>query len=242
MLIPSLITIFALAAAPSVQSIGEKIWMNECSGILENLTHWGKGEEFASFGIGHFIWYAEKKEERFEERFPALLAFIEKHGEPLPKWLKNHPACPWKTREEFYAQFQSPQMIELRHFLFNTKQLQALFMAERLEKEFPQMIATSQDKEKAMVQFNKLIKSPRGLYALVDYLNFKGAGTSLSETYQGKGWGLLQVLLTMSPSGDEVAAFTKAAQDILTERVKNSPPERNEKKWLTGWLNRVKTY
>ncbi|MFS8562869.1 MAG: hypothetical protein LVR00_00440 [Rhabdochlamydiaceae bacterium] len=76
----------------------------------------------------------------------------------------------------------------------------------------------------------------------MDYLNFKGAGTSNLETYQGKGWGLLQVLLTMSSSGDEVAAFRKAAETILTERVALSPPERNEKKWLPGWINRIKTY
>jgi hypothetical protein len=29
---------------------------------------------------------------------------------------------------------------------------------------------------------------------------------------------------------------------VLRERVKNSPPERNEKRWLTGWLKRVATY
>jgi hypothetical protein len=53
---------------------------------------------------------------------------------------KSSP-CPWNTREEFYEQFQSPRMVALRNFLLKTKQLQTLFMAERLEEGFPQMIA-----------------------------------------------------------------------------------------------------
>lgn len=244
MFIPSLLASLTLTTSPITENIAEKIWMNECSGVMDNLTHWGKGEEFASFGIGHFIWYSENNKQRFEERFPALLTFLENHGETLPEWLKNHPPCPWNTREEFYEQFQSPRMVALRDFLLKTKQLQALFMTEHLEQEFPQMLAhlDIQEKEKAMQQFHKLAKTPRGMYALVDYLNFKGAGTSSLETYQGKGWGLLQVLLTMSSSDDEVAAFRKAAETILKERVALSPPQRNEQKWLPGWINRIKTY
>jgi hypothetical protein len=245
MLIISIITAFALILpSTTTQFIGEKIWQNECSGISENLTHWGKGEEFASLGIGHFIWYSENKQDRFEETFPALLTFLESHGETLPSWLKNTKTCPWSTREEFYERFKSPQMFELREFLFKTKTLQALFITERLVKNFPQMIAsiTSPDKEKALIQFNKLIQTPQGLYALIDYLNFKGAGTSHLERYQGKGWGLLHVLLAMSPSGDAVEAFTSAAKKVLTERVELSPKERNEKKWLPGWMNRLDTY
>ncbi|MBS0628570.1 MAG: hypothetical protein JSS09_10245, partial [Verrucomicrobia bacterium] len=35
--------------------IADKIWKNECAGKMEGLTHWGEGESFGSFGIGHFI-------------------------------------------------------------------------------------------------------------------------------------------------------------------------------------------
>jgi hypothetical protein len=34
----------------------------------------------------------------------------------------------------------------------------------------------------------------------------------------------------------------KAADTALTRRVKNSPPARNEAKWLPGWRNRLSTY
>jgi len=245
-IIPIIATIacFTAPLTVDVQTIGEKIWNNECGGVRENLTHWGKGEEFASFGIGHFIWYSQEKKGPFKETFPQLLHFLEERGEILPEWLKNNPPCPWSSREEFYEQFKSPQMTYLRNFLFKTRNLQALFMAERLKKKFPKMMThvSPLEKRKAMREFNRLSKTPKGLYALIDYLNFKGAGTSFSESYQGHRWGLLQVLLAMPSTGDEVVAFTETAKKILTERVAFSPPERNEKKWLPGWINRLNTY
>ncbi|PYK40467.1 MAG: hypothetical protein DME60_07965, partial [Verrucomicrobia bacterium] len=37
--------------------IGKRIWQNECNGTVAGLTSWNEGENFASLGIGHFIWY-----------------------------------------------------------------------------------------------------------------------------------------------------------------------------------------
>ena len=37
--------------------IGNRIWQNECGGTVAGLTSWNAGENFASLGIGHFIWY-----------------------------------------------------------------------------------------------------------------------------------------------------------------------------------------
>src|SRR6266446_3164255 len=42
-----------------VQRIGKKIWQNECNGTISGLTSWNQGEDFASLGIGHFIWYPQ---------------------------------------------------------------------------------------------------------------------------------------------------------------------------------------
>jgi hypothetical protein len=76
---------------------------------------------------------------------------------------------------------------------------------------------------------------------LVDYVNFKGEGTLPSERYKGQGWGLLQVLEEM---GDRppLLEFRRAADTVLTRRVKNSPPGRGESRWLPGWKNRIRTY
>jgi hypothetical protein len=76
-------------------------------------------------------------------------------------------------------------------------------------------------------------------------VNFKGEGVLPTERYHGRGWGLLQVLDGMSGSGDGTAAaneFADAATRVLRERVENAPAERNEGRWLPGWLSRVASY
>ena len=40
-----------------LERIGKRIWSNECNGTVDGLTSWNTGENFASLGIGHFIWY-----------------------------------------------------------------------------------------------------------------------------------------------------------------------------------------
>jgi hypothetical protein len=76
-------------------------------------------------------------------------------------------------------------------------------------------------------------------------VNFKGEGVLATERYAGQGWGLLQVLegMTQESSGREaVKNFAQSARAVLKNRVRNSPPARNEARWLPGWLKRVDTY
>ena len=87
-----------------------------------------------------------------------------------------------------------------------------------------------------------MANAPGGLYPLMDYVNFKGEGTSPTERYQGEGWGLSQVLAGMSDTGSPTAAFSKSADRVLTRRIELSPPARGEKRWLPGWRNRLATY
>src|SRR5690606_37756795 len=84
---------------------------------------------------------------------------------------------------------------------------------------------------------------PLGLYALIDYVHFKGEGTNPAERYQGEGWGLLQVLQNMpAHSAAPLDAFAASARTVLSQRVANAPAERREDRWLQGWHNRVSTY
>src|SRR5437588_886841 len=110
--------------------IGKKIWQNECNGTVSGLTSWNSGENFASLGIGHFIWYPEGMQGPFEESFPQLVSFIAAHGAKLPNLVlgpgKLH--CPWKSRTEFLGAQQTPKMKQLRQFLVDTIDLQAQFM------------------------------------------------------------------------------------------------------------------
>lgn len=233
---------------PDAAAIGKKIWQNECGGTVEGLTSWNAGEDFPSLGIGHFIWYVPGRPGPFQESFPPLLDYMRARGVTLPAWLNQAKGSPWASRAEFNAAKQSPQMKELRQLLANTVSVQTGFIVQRLEQSLPKMQSVTPapaDKEKLRANFYALAASRNGLYALIDYVNFKGEGVKAEEKYQGVGWGLRDVLLEM-PAGTSAAdatnAFSEAAKRVMQRRVKNSPPERNEAKWLPGWLNRCETY
>ena len=229
--------------------IGKKIWQNECAGTIAGLTSWNSGENFASLGIGHFIWYPKGVRGPFDESFPPLLDFMAQRGAKLPQVaLENRASgCPWNSRAEFLAANEAPQMKELRQFLAETVDMQAEFLVQRLQRALPKMLAAAPaaDRAKVQQQFERVASTPLGCYALVDYVNFKGEGVLDTERYNGQGWGLLQVLQGMTGTGRGRTAaqeFGASARAVLTQRVKNSPPERNESRWLPGWLQRVNTY
>jgi hypothetical protein len=92
-------------------------------------------------------------------------------------------------------------------------------------------------------QFERVARSGQGCYALVDYVNFKGEGVLHTERYRNQGWGLLQVLEEMTGSnGHPLQEFSASAKAVLVRRVKNAPVERNESRWLPGWIKRVNSY
>jgi hypothetical protein len=225
-----------------LERIGKRVWQNECRGSREGLTSWNEGEDFASLGIGHFIWYPPGQDGPFEESFPKLVKFLSSHGVKTASWMNGD--CPWKTRAEFHADIRSERMNELRDMLANTVKLQSSFIADRMHAALPKILdaAGSGTRERVKTNFQRLLSSGAGTFALIDYVNFKGEGTNPKERYDGQGWGLLQVLETMDSEGQAPAAFGRAAAQVLERRVKNSPPARNEAKWLPGWKNRVKAY
>ena len=231
-----------------VQKIGKKIWQNECNGTISGLTSWNQGEEFASLGIGHFIWYPKGRRGPFEESFPKVVSFISKRGAKLPTLLLRgvEQPCPWNSRAEFLRAQHTVEMNQLRQFLVDTIDLQAEFLIARLESALPKMLAEAAPADRANVQqqFERLARTSHGCYALVDYVNFKGEGVLHTERYQGQGWGLLQVLESMHGTSDAAAVdeFSTAAKAILTRRVHNAPVQRHESRWLTGWIRRVNSY
>jgi hypothetical protein len=246
MLIPLLflaVPAFALTDA-ELASIGNRVWKNECSGSRDGLTSWNAGEDFASLGIGHFIWYPKGPHGPFEESFPKLVKFLAANGAKVPEWL--HAAdCPWNSRAEFQAQFHSERMNELRALLFETIRLQSRFLVQRMEASLPKMLAEAPaaQRDNVRAQFQRMLSTGAGTFALIDYVNFKGEGTNPAERYKGEGWGLLQVLAGMQGTGAGAPKeFGASAAATLTRRVQNSPPARNEQRWLEGWKNRVRAY
>jgi len=226
------------------QRIGKLIWQNECGGTISGLTSWNAGENFASLGIGHFIWYPKGQRGPFEESFPKLVSFVSARGAKLPQFLlSGHDSfCPWNSRAEFQQAIDSPKMRQLRKFLVDTIDLQAQFLIARLQEALPKMMSQAVNPKNLQQQFERVASTAQGCYALVDYVNFKGEGTLASERYRGQGWGLLQVLENMHNSQSALDEFAASAKTTLRRRVANSPPERGEARWLPGWLARVDGY
>jgi len=120
--------------------IGKRIWQNECNGTVAGLTSWNSGEDFASLGIGHFIWYPNGMRGPFEESFPKFLDFAHERNITVPVWLNQATACPWNSRAEFLNAQNSAQMRELRQFLAHTVDLQAQFLVARLQQSLAKML------------------------------------------------------------------------------------------------------
>jgi len=234
--------------------IAKKVWQNEGAGKDKYLIWWNKGEEFASLGIGHFIWFPKDHTERFREVFPMVVEFMQRRGVKTPDWLTNRTDFPWQTKAEFLAakKNKTKKYMELFHFLKKTFSYQAEFMAERLSGALPQMLDTIDDEKKTTIikrRFYEVMHNKdgsvneRGLYVLLDYTNFKGEGTLKSERYKGQGWGLLQVLWNMDDSElNKQKAFAESASRMLSRRIGNSPPARGEERWRKGWNVRLETY
>ncbi len=228
-----------------LERIGHRIWKNECDGKVEELTSWNTGENFASLGIGHFIWYPAGVEGPFEESFPRLISFFRQNGVKLPGWLLEVKHCPWSDKRGFDRDHTGERQKELRSLLSRTVKEQTQFIIQRLDAAAPKFEKAA-GKQGAHVTRNiaLLKQSAAGNFAMIDYINFKGDGLNAKERYQGEGWGLLQVLLLMKPAdaSSAPAAFADAAKRVLTRRVQNSPKDRGEKRWLPGWHNRCDAY
>lgn len=234
--------------------IANKIWINEGAGLDKYLIHWNKGEEFASLGIGHFIWFTKDKPMWFFEAFPSMLEYIINKGAKPPPWLTVKTHCLWDDYGEWKKakSERTRKYLELQEFLSKTKSLQAEYMIYRLDDAYKKIIAYakgSNQKELIKHNFMRLLYqkdgsvSMQGLYMLVDYTNFKGDGTLETARYKAKGWGLFQVLNNMDKQDQNaVHAFTNAARFILNRLIRVSPSERNLKRFRRGWMKRMDTY
>lgn len=236
--------------------VGKKIFNNECAGRLQCLVHWNPNEAFPSLGIGHFIWYPSGVNERFVESFPALVKYMEQRQITIPEWLREREPfnAPWPDRETFQQRAGSPEVAELREFLAETQGVQAEFIFRRAKQSLAKVIAAAPESRQLDVSkhLQMLSQTPGGVYAIVDYVNFKGEGLSPDERYSGEGWGLLQVLLAMPAPAETreteeggpatLAEFRAAARAVLTRRAENADNPVERDRWLAGWLKRVETY
>ncbi len=230
------------------EAIGKKVWMNEAGGSVDKLTHWNKGEDFPSLGIGHMIWQPEGKTSIYGDSFKSFVKKMEDQKNPdLPKWLNSEMGSPWKSKGEFEANFNSPKMKELREFLTKTIPQQTDHLISRLEESKTKILDASspQNKDRVGKNFDKVLKSgPEGAFAMVDYVNFKGEGLTMQPSYNNNNWGLRQVLENMKDTGNPVKDFSESAKRTLQNRVDNAPAgkQAQEREWMKGWSKRVDDY
>ncbi len=234
--------------------IARKIWLNEGSGKRDKLVWWNKGEEFASVGIGHFIWFTAEKPMWFWEAFPPMLRFLIDHGARPPRWLTPETHCVWHSYEQWQRakRANTKKMRQLTAFMDRTRGLQARFMLHRLNTSFPRILAYARAHGQGRIvekNYRRLLYrkdgsiDPQGAYILIDYINFKGDGINKGERYQGKGWGLYQVLTRMSHRDpNPYRAFAKAGKVVLERLTHIAPPERRLWRFRKGWFNRMDTY
>jgi hypothetical protein len=232
---------------PELEWVGQQVFRNECAGREVCLVHWNEGEAFPSLGIGHFIWYPSDVEGRFVESFPALIRYMAKHDAPLPRWLARLDPfdAPWSDRRAYLKAADSARVAELREFLLATRDLQAGFIVQRASDSLVRIVqaAPVSQRPRLRQRLEALTATAGGVYALIDYVNFKGEGLSSAERYNGEGWGLLQVLIAME-NGDEpaLARFRNAAAEVLVRRANNADAPIERERWLAGWLRRLQSY
>jgi len=230
-----------------IHNIGQKIWQNETNKNPNYIISWNQGENFLSLGIGHFIWFPKNYRGPFKQSFPDFLRYAKQHHAALPSWINSIPACPWNSRQEFLTNANTAKVNALRHFLLSHINLQAQYIAEHAELALKQLPAHIPASQKAHVneQLQRVLNTPGGTYAIIDYINFKGLGLVDKEQYANQRWGLLQVLETMRGYARGKTAlrdFANSAKLVLQNRVAHAPKNRNESRWIPGWFKRIDTY
>jgi hypothetical protein len=229
--------------------MAQRVFKNECSVEKDCLLEWNKGEDFLSLGLEHFIWFPGNSSSIFKDSFRSYLQYARKAGERLPVLLDKTPlpACLWSSRNQFLTSKESQQYQDIVDFMVKTKNCQADYLIETAKHSLQKIIdaAPGSQRSRIIKYISQLSSNAQGLYAIIDYINFKGSGVGSSERYQGEGWGLLQVLEGMHdrPNAQEtLSEFVRSAKKVLMHRVFNAPNDRHEDKWLQGWLRRIDTY
>ena len=224
-----------------LEMIAEMLFYNEGKNDNVNLIFWNSKENFASMGIGHFLWDAKSD----SDQFPKFIAYVKQKGIDVPKEFDGE--IPWKSKEELDNARLNGKLEHLYSFLTNPDVMK--MQIEYVQQNFVMdlfMTALNMEKSKeanVVKSLRRITQEPMGWYLLLDYANFKGMSSKQVEGYD-VSWGLVEVLYRMDDSGDVFKDFEKSADYVLTNRVKNAPSNKKsaDEEFLPGWKARISSY
>lgn len=229
-----------------LEACGEKLFQNEAGGKLENLVFWSEKELFPSVGIAHFIWIPSHLNTSFKDSFGPFLSYCEKNGIGLPEWIGKTKEHPWKDRTDFLNDQERPAL--LKQFLQDHFAIQFQYVLEQFFHVLPTLLKSLKEEYPEAEEYvGTLLATPKGFFALYDYVSFKGMGLYPQASYGGINWGAKQVLeraLQMNWKEEPLHSFIQAAKDTLQNRVNHAPEEKKEieKSYLKGWFARLDRY
>ena len=214
------------------QKLGRAIARRELG--AQGLIDWSGSEDFASLGVMHATWGSEKTI-KHQNGFIKFLKYAVSRGATLPEFLKDNQENPWQSRGSFfYAKYsRDPRMVDLQQFLEMTKPLQIDFTIDRAAEACNKILADGNYDANDAAKLSELSKDVKGVFAIIDYVNFKGEGNIADPS----NWGLANVLHEMDVAGgNEIDRFIAAAQKTLaTHHPKYFM-------YKTGWIVRLNGY
>lgn len=216
-----------------VTETAQQIFKNEAGGSKDMLAYWSDIEAFASLGMNHYLWAPNAAAaEKHGQTFPSFIRYAQSRGVNPPQWMLESIYLPWATRAEFNQAKanKDPKMTELQNFIEDTMSLQAEFSIDRAEKAFTRL---QKDYPELMPKVEALFKTKQGVFAFIDYVNFKGEGYGSGDS----GYGLVQVLRGMKLSDDKtpVQSFEESAKQALRRR-------KDAASSIKGWSARIDRY
>lgn len=226
---------------------------NETGCKAGNMMEWDSkaGEFFPSIGLPHVVGFPVGARKVVDESFPRFWQYLQQNYKGTTRWpdLKLvGESVPWKTKKEFET---DPVVKDLNRFLLDpdVMELQGQFAVQRATSSIGAILAANSLDPNPRVRtgelcsrFKNLLKTPQGLQAIVDYVNWKGEGIHYSEQTDTKHirWGLKQVLEnigTVDPKNAHLQ-FADAASRALAER---SSDDSRIKKSMPGLQSRIES-
>lgn len=193
-----------------LSQLSKKLYQNVTKGDAEQFLTWNDTQQALHLGFG-FVWYPQTSANVSKSTFPAYLRYLQSQNVPLPIWLMNAQTlgAPWTTRQSFATSQRDPEIRELRRILETTKELQALYLLQRLHEKTPTLVqaASGADRERLIHNLQSLQNAKGGLYPLLDYMSFDEKGLSIVLSGMQKQDSDQQVLAAFVESIEENAQF-----------------------------------